>query len=230
MVNVLENGFVELVQRDGDDTTVLQAARISPGTESIQGEIKDRKLISYLMKNYHHSPFEMIGFRFHIKLPIFVMRQLVRHRIASLNEMSGRYRELPMEFYIPLEWRRQSTKNKQGSSVEKFHPDEEKDFFHHLFKAYTIAEDSYKYLLAHGVSRELARILLPVATYTEIYWKINFRSLMNFMFLRRDSHAQHEIQAYGNAVYDILRNDPAIQYCMDAFDVLYPLTFLREDD
>ena len=230
MTKVLNQGFVELVKRDGDDMTVLQAARVSTGADADKGEVKNRKLINYLMKNYHHSPFEMIGFRFHIKLPIFVMRQLVRHRIASLNEMSGRYRELPTDFFVPLEWRRQSKKNKQGSDPEPYNLEQQKDFFHKLFEVYALAEDNYHYLLERGVSRELARILLPVSTYTEIYWKINFRSLMNFIFLRNDSHAQYEIQVYGKAVYDIVRSDPAIQLCMDAFDNHYPLTFLHEDD
>lgn len=221
-MRVLDHGFVDLLNVDGDDYTVLEAARVSTGAQARKGDEKDRKLIRYLMKNHHHSPFEMIDFKFHIKLPIFVMRQLVRHRVSSLNEMSGRYRELPTTFYVPSEWRKQDTKNKQGSA-ESFSNLDSDMFLHKLFEAYSMIEETYSFFLEQGVARELARIVLPVSTYTEIYWKINFRSLMNFLHLRLDEHAQWEIRQYAQAIDKLLSEHDAIKWAYEAFKELYPI-------
>ena len=190
---VLDKGFVRLIEFMGGDPGVVLGARVSYA-QGMKGEEKDKKLIFYLLEHGHLSPLEQAVFKFHIKLPIFVMRQLVRHRVASLNEESARYREVNDEFYIPDQFRRQDVKNKQGSVVDSQWDQEE------LKNSYTqtiqTAHATYKQLLAAGVAREMSRMVLPVAFYTQIYWTINARSLMNFVVLRAEEHAQWEIQEY----------------------------------
>ena len=191
---VLDKGFVRLISVMGDDLTVVRSARVSTGAKS-KGPEKDKRLIDYLMSHRHETPFEHVVFTFHVKCPIFVARQWFRHRIASYNEKSGRYSEMKYEFYLPKEMRIPHPKDKQMSVENDGKVDEEraKDM---IIRVYDHAYKTYEELLEMGVARELARIVLPLSLYTEFYWTVNMRSLMNFLSLRADSHAQWEIQQY----------------------------------
>jgi len=201
IINVLDHGFVRYIGHYGSDTTIVDAARISyQGTS--KGEEADKKLLAYLWKNKHTSPFEMIKLHLNIKLPIFVMRQYVRHRMQNLNEMSARYSQLPEEFYCPTVWRLQDTKNKQGSTGAL--SADEADFItrlniDHSKHSYKIYEE----MLKRGVAREMARMVLPVNIYTEIQCVWDMKNLLHFIALRDDSHAQAEIQEYGRAIKTI---------------------------
>lgn len=196
-VKVLDNGFVRLEAFDGGDTAVLRAARVSYGSTSTDEE-RDKKLIKFLLDNDHGSPFEHTFFTFHMKHPILVARQIIRHRIGiSFNEVSGRYTELKDQFYIPTVWRAQDTKNKQGSVVA--------DLPHHQFTAIVhennlMTMEYYHKLLDGGVAKEMARMVLPVNLYTEWYMTLNSRSLMHFIGLRSDNHAQFETRQYSHAM------------------------------
>ncbi len=202
-IPVLDHGFVRLVDWMGDDSRIVEAARISYKSPS-KGPEQDKKLLEYLYKNKHTSPFEMVKVTMNIKMPIFVMRQYVRHRMQNLNEVSARYTELPNEFYIPTTWRKQDTKNKQGSSGEF---DADTNFAYsdclkqHCEESYNI----YQSLIKDGVAREMARMFLPVNIYTEIYTCWDLKNLLHFISLRDDSHAQAEIQEYGKAIKSILK-------------------------
>ncbi len=200
---ILDKGFVRLVEMMGDDYSPVQAARVSTGKGLTTPE-RDRKLILYLMENAHHSPFEHIVFKFHIKVPIFVMRQLVRHRIASINERSGRYAEFEEDWYMPESARVPEKGNIQGSV---FSDDEElnQKTLALIEESVSSSYETYRRLLELGVARELARIVLPTAMYTEFYWTINARSLMNFLSLRADSHAQYEIRECAEAIAEIFK-------------------------
>lgn len=201
---VLDHGFVRYIDHMGTDTRIVEAARISYRAPS-KGAEADQKLLEYLWKNKHTSPFEMAKITLNIKLPIFVMRQYVRHRMQNLNEVSARYTELPEEFYIPEVWRVQAAGNKQ-CSVE----DETKSEAWHHNNTQALAEHSresyrlYQALIANGVAREMARMVLPVNIYTEIYACWDLKNLMHFITLREDSHAQAEIQEYGKAIKAIV--------------------------
>lgn len=199
---VLDRGFVRLVDFMGGDLAVVQSARVSYASDS-KGEAADRKLINYLLKNDHMTPFEQSVFKFHVSCPIFVMRQWIRHRMASYNEISGRYTEVKDEFYIPKVWRGQDTKNKQGS-VEANVPHEELTQL--LDQQVRACYETYQKLLSLGAAREMARIILPLNGYTQFYWTINARSLMNFVALRADAHAQWEIQKYAEAIAVFFEN------------------------
>ena len=196
-------GFVRLVRYMGSDASILQAARTSygDGTKTIR---EDQKLLAYLIQNKHLSPFEQVVLVFHMKLPIFVARQLVRHRTARLNEVSARYSEMPEEFWIPKEEeiRIQSTTNKQSSDGQAEIP-------HWLYKRWQAATHEshalYRDLLAHGVAREQARTVLPVSLYTEWYWQMDLRNLISFLKLRDDPHAQLETQHYAQAIKRLAR-------------------------
>lgn len=204
-IDCLDKGFVELIDTMGTDTSIVEAARISTGSKNKTPE-QDRQLIRYLMRNKHTSPFEMCELKFHIKMPIFVMRQWVRHRTANLNEVSGRYSEIKDEFYLPeLEnICKQGKINKQGSE----------DIFDNgadvAFRADVEASARnsfvlYQTYLAVDVARETARIALPLNTYTEIFWKMDLRNLLHFIMLRIDPHAQYEIRVYAEALAEIVK-------------------------
>ena len=211
-VNVLDKGFVRLVDFMGGDQGVVDAARVSYGGKS-KGEDADRKLIAYLLKHKHETPFEHAVFKFHVKAPIFVMRQWIRHRMASYNEISARYTEVKDEFYIPTQWRAQDLKNKQGSVIA---PTLDHAKLTALFEGQVKAAlKTYKELLDAGVARELARMVLPVNSYTEFYWTINARALMNFVSLRADVHAQWEIQQYAEALAESFK--AKMPWTYDAF-------------
>lgn len=209
-------GFVNLIDSMGDDYRVLEAARTSTGAPAIKGPVKDQKLINYLMKNEHHTPFEKLTFEFHIKCPIFVARQWFRHRIGSFNEASARYKEFKWETYHPKEWRLQDTKNKQ-SSDGTLDPIDGMKVQYMVNQAYEIARRAYSELIEKGVAREIARIVMPVGIYTEFFWTVNFRSLMNFLKLRMHHHAQLEIRSYANAIYETLEEEGKIPWTLESF-------------
>lgn len=209
------HGFVNLVDVMGDDYRVLEAARVSTGSEAKKGEEKDRKLIHYLMKNEHHTPFEKIVFEFHVKCPIFVARQWFRHRIGSYNEASARYKEFTWQVFMPNEWRLQDTKNKQSSEGKLIASQDAKvDYL--VAQAYDAAERAYNEMISLGVARELARVVMPVGIYTEFFWTVNFRSLMNFLKLRTDAHAQYEIRQYANEVLRVVEETNKMPWTIEA--------------
>ena len=203
MKKVLDKGFVDLVNVMGNDETVVRSARVSTGSGS-KGPEKDKRLINYLMHHRHGTPFEHVVFTFHIKCPIFVARQWFRHRIASYNEKSGRYSKISYEFYLPEKIRIPHPTDKQMSIPNDGSVDEEEalKIFEEVFES---TYSAYQKLLDMGVARELARIVLPLSHYTEFYWTVNMRSLMNFLSLRADSHAQWEIQQYALAIAEYFR-------------------------
>jgi len=200
LYKVLDKGFVKLIDFMGGDQNAVDSARVSFGSVS-KGEALDRKLIEYLLEHGHFSPFEHSVFQFHIKCPIFVARQWMRHRIASYNEISARYTEVQDEFYVPAAFRGQDKINRQGS-VRSGGLDQAK-MLAAYDKAIKASFDIYKELLDAGAAREMARMVLPVSQYTQFHWTINARSLLNFLELRLDSHAQFEIQQYAIAIQEI---------------------------
>tara|TARA_Y100000590_G_scaffold468116_1_gene649581 strand:+ start:5770 stop:6732 length:963 start_codon:yes stop_codon:yes gene_type:complete len=204
-IKCLDKGFVRLVDSMGGDDAIVQAARVSygQGTSKIS---QDRGLIRYLMRHRHTTPFEMVEFKFHCKMPIFVARQWVRHRTANINEYSLRYSEARDEFYYPdpehIQF--QSAFNKQGRMGEV--PADLKQKVQNYFKE--ISEKSfgiYLELNEAGVARELARAILPVNLYTEWYWKNDLHNLLHFIGLRSDSHAQYEIRVFSDAMADSVK-------------------------
>ena len=199
-VKVLDQGFVRLVDFMGGDQGVVDAARVSYGGVS-KGADADKKLIAYLLTHDHGSPFEHSVFKFHVKAPIFVARQWFRHRMASYNEISFRYTEVKDSFYMPAKWRGQDKKNKQGSTAAAELDQKE---LQAMFKTHVDAALlTYKKTIEAGVAREMARMILPVNLYTEFYWTVNARSLMNFLSLRNSETAQREIRRYAEAVEEL---------------------------
>ena len=200
--SVLDKGFVRLVDFMGGDQRTVESARVTFGSVS-KGEEKDKRLVQYLLAHSHHSPFEHSIFQFHVKLPIFVARQWMRHRIASYNEISARYTEVREDFYIPAEFRAQDKINRQGSV--KSGALNNNQLLQIYKKSLDASYAAYRRLLESGVAREMARMALPVAQYTQFHWTVNARSLMNFLSLRMDSHAQLEIQEYANTIAKIFK-------------------------
>lgn len=213
---VLDHGFIAVKDYMGDDLSVLQMARMSYG-KGTKSTADDRALLRYLMRHLHTSPFEGCVIKLHVKLPIFVMRQWVRHRTASLNEYSARYSIMPDEFYLPeaAHLAVQSTDNKQGRGetltqeqaaevLRLLRDDAQRSFatYHQLLNAdedgRTIDPDS------QGIARELARIGLPVSAYTQMYWQTNLHNLMHFLRLRADAHAQYEIRVFAGKILEIM--------------------------
>lgn len=207
------HGFVELIDVMGDDQAVVDAARVS--IKNAKPTSTNERLIKYLMQNKHMSPFEMVEFKFRVKAPIFVAREWVRHRTANWNEVSSRYAEMDMEFYVPEVGRmnKQSKDNKQGSSEEVI---ENAEYWQAIMNTYyALIEPAYKALLASGLSKELARTILPVSIYTEWVWKIDLRNLLNFLDLRLADNAQKEIRDYAEAIKDIIT--PVVPLSMAAW-------------
>ena len=204
IINVLNKGEIELVDILGNDLRIVESARVTVG-QGLKDDIRDKKLIDYLLRNDHGSPFEMVSITLRVKCPIFVMRQWIRHRIASYNEISARYSVLTDDMYFPNEYRCQSKSNKQGSSDDKLTEEKEIYFNKEIKNLYENIYKLYEEMIDNGIARELARIVLPVATYTEFYWKINIRSLMNFLKLRLDEHAQWEIRQYAIKINEIFQ-------------------------
>jgi thymidylate synthase (FAD) len=213
----LDKGFVRLVDYMGDDDAIVQAARVSygKGTKSVN---MDRELIRYLMRHKHTSPFEMVEFKFHVKLPIFVARQWIRHRTANVNEYSGRYSEMKNEFYVPEldQLRHQSDMNRQARGDKKLDDKDSSKILKRLEKAQSLSFNDYEFFLSKDLARELARINLPLSTYTEWYWKIDLHNLLHFLRLRLDWHAQYEIQVYAEAMTKLIK--PIIPLTYQAFD------------
>jgi len=211
----IDDGFVRLVDTMGNDMSVVRAARVSYGNES-KGEKADQKLIHYLMKHNHGTPFEHIVFTFHIKCPIFVARQWFRHRIGSFNEISGRYTELETGFFVPTLFRQNKTSNHQASIEGDFTEDEIQSMMNEWNYALEIAESTYTSLLEKGVAREQARAILPLGTYTEFYWTVNLRSLFNFIRLRTAEDAQEEMRNYATVIHHIAKENAT--WCFEAFE------------
>jgi thymidylate synthase (FAD) len=216
-IPVLDHGFVRVIDYMGDDAAVVQAARVSygRGTKRVS---EDRGLIQYLMRHRHTTPFEMAEIKFHVKLPIFVARQWIRHRTANVNEYSARYSILDKEFYLPAldQLAAQSKSNRQGRG-ELLEGMEAKRVLDLLRADAERAYASYGEMLnedeaggprdpaRQGLARELARMNLPLNFYTQWYWKTDLFNLMNFLSLRADAHAQYEIRAYAEAMLGILK-------------------------
>lgn len=203
---VLDKGFVRLVDYMGGDSRIVQSARVSYG-EGTKTVSQDAGLIDYLMRHEHTSPFEQVQLTFHLKMPIFVARQWVRHRTARMNEVSGRYSIMPEEFYVPeaAYIAPQSTDNKQGRSNEPFSAEEAAKISDVLVAGQEAAYKNYSALIEKGVARELARVNLPLSLYTEFYWQIDLHNLFHFLKLRLDSHAQYEIRAFAEVLLEITR-------------------------
>jgi thymidylate synthase (FAD) len=224
--SVLRQGFVNLIDcmprvipQEANklkcDYAVVQAARVSY-SQGLKDFNTDRKLIHYLYKNKHTSPFEMVKFKFHVKAPIFVARQWFRHRMGNYNEISGRYTMLNEELYTPLKVNSQSKTNKQLSSNECLLDDEHiKSNWKKYMTTANLQFYNYKELLTMGVSREIARIGLPLNLYTEFYFTIDLHNLLNFIKLRNSPNAQYEIKEYAKTIEEIIS-----EYCpitMEAF-------------
>lgn len=209
-------GFVELVDSMGDDRRITESARVSyAGDGEIRPDWTEQKLIRYLLRNHHTSPFEHVVFTLHAKVPIFVARQWMRHRTWSYNEVSARYTELDEGYYTPKEWRGQSSDNKQMSdgsvpmwvqatSDQGYHITAEQAFAH------------YREMIDNGVSREMARFILPLSTFTRFYGTVNLKNLLDYFRLRDHEHAQQEIREYAVAMRDLVR--PVVPMTMEVFD------------
>jgi thymidylate synthase (FAD) len=228
-IPVLDHGFIRLIDYMGNDNAIVQAARVSYGKGTKQVS-QDRGLINYLMRHRHTTPFEMCDIKFHIKLPIFIARQWIRHRTASINEYSARYSILSNEFYMPESEHLapQSNVNKQGRSVDAV-PEivankvlatlkqDALSCYQHYIEM--MNEDEHGNIIDEnsiGITRELARMNLTLNHYTEWYWKINLHNLLHFLSLRADSHAQYEIRVYANAILDIVK--AWVPFTYDAFE------------
>jgi thymidylate synthase (FAD) len=224
---VLDHGFVRVVDYMGDDGAVVQAARVSygRGTRKVS---EDRGLIHYLMRHRHSTPFEMCEIKFHVKLPIFVARQWIRHRTANVNEYSARYSILDNEFYIPApaQLAAQSASNRQGRGevvkgaeaahvLDLLREDSRRQYDHYLEMLNEADDGAPIDVDRQGLARELARMSLTLNFYTQWYWKIDLYNLMHFLSLRADPHAQYEIRVYAEAMLDVMRR--WVPLCHEAF-------------
>lgn len=208
-VDLLDHGFVRLVDSMGGDISIVRAARVSYDAAWRAGENEgsDRRLIRYLWRHAHTTPFEAVTMTFEVKAPIFVFRQWHRHRTWSFNELSARYRELPEEFYVPdpAQIGTQSANNKQGRDLTKTNNTDMlvPSMIDHACRA---AFETYRSLLNMGVPRELARSVLPLATYSHMFATVNLLNLLKFLTLRCDDHAQYEIRVYADAMRELARS------------------------
>ena len=223
-IEVLDHGFIRVIDYMGDDTSIVQSARVSygKGTKQISN---DKGLIKYLMRHRHSTPFEMCEIKFHIKLPIFIARQWIRHRTANVNEYSARYSILDKEFYIPSpeNLAAQSATNNQGRG-DALTTEEASNVIDILRRDAEQTYSNYETLLNEnssgetiddnkaGIARELARMNLTLNTYTQWYWKIDLNNLLHFLALRADGHAQYEIRVYADAMLDIVRKWVPLTY------------------
>jgi thymidylate synthase (FAD) len=203
-IKVLDHGYVDFVRIDGDDEFLAQTARTS--TQSSGDPQKDANLVTRLVRDRHTSPIEFGGVVMEIAMPIFVARQWMRHRTGAFNEFSMRYTEAMDVFYVPEPERcqAQSTFNKQGSA-ESLDIMVAQEIRHRIYNQSIGAYSEYKKLLDLGLTRELARAVLPVNYYTKVRWKIDLHNLMHFLLLREDSHAQYEIRVYAEAIHRMLK-------------------------
>ncbi len=209
-IPVLDHGFVRVIDYMGDDNAITQAARVSygKGTKSVSN---DEGLIRYLMRHWHSTPFEMCEVKLHVKLPVFVARQWIRHRTANVNEYSARYSILDREFYIPAPdaLAAQSVVNNQGRG-EALSGDEAERVLRYLKDDSMRCYDHYEEMInqdgQQGLARELARMNLPANIYTQWYWKVDLHNLFHFLRLRADAHAQYEIRVYADAICDVVKD------------------------
>ncbi|WP_299045470.1 FAD-dependent thymidylate synthase [uncultured Tateyamaria sp.] len=207
---VLDHGFVRVIDYMGDDAAICQAARVSygKGTKSVQN---DEGLIRYLMRHWHSTPFEMCEIKLHVKLPVFVARQWIRHRTANVNEYSARYSILDREFYIPEPdaLAAQSVVNNQGRG-EALQGEEAQRVLNYLRDDAMRSYDHYEEMISQdgqqGLARELARMNLPANIYTQWYWKVDLHNLFHFLRLRADAHAQYEIRVYADAICEMVKD------------------------
>lgn len=221
---VLDHGFVRVVDYMGDDSAVVQAARVSygRGTKRVS---EDSNLINYLLRHWHTTPFEMAEIKLHVKMPIFVARQWIRHRMANVNEYSARYSILDREFYVPAteQLAAQSVQNRQGrgevvGAEEAKHvlriltEDAERNYDHYLDLLNQDEDGKRLDEGRQGLARELARMNLTLNFYTQWYWKTDLHNLMNFLRLRADPHAQYEIRAYAEVILDVMRKWVPLTY------------------
>ncbi|QPH54969.1 FAD-dependent thymidylate synthase [Pontivivens ytuae] len=213
---VLDHGFVRVIDYMGDDSAIVQAARVSygRGTKAVQN---DAGLIRYLMRHWHSTPFEMCEIKLHVKLPVFVARQWIRHRTANVNEYSARYSILDREFYIPApdQLAAQSKQNNQGRGAV-LEGEEAERVLRLLREDSTRAYDHYEEMLSQdgqqGLARELARMNLPANVYTQWYWKVDLHNLFHFLRLRADAHAQYEIRVYAEALCEVVADWVPLAY------------------
>ena len=210
---VLDHGFVALVDYMGSDADIERAARVSYGFGTRKASLT-RGLIRYLRRHKHTSPSEMVELKFHCAMPIFVARQWIRHRTASLNEMSGRYSLMPMLFYKPpaAQVQVQNAKNNQGRSGTMLDEALREESYRRWQASRDTAVANYEWLCGNEVARELARIDLPLSTYTQWYWKIDLHNLLHFLSLRVDGHAQWEIREYGRVMAGMLKRVAPLSY------------------
>ena len=206
-------GFVRLDAAMADDLSVVNAARVSFAKSSDEMTDADKGLINFLMRERHGTPFEHNSFRFHIKCPVFVAREWFRHRIGSFNEFSARYSEVPNEFFVPAVDEVRGQVGKPGAySFEKLEPEVGKDIVAWIADWNEQAHRLYLEMIVSGVAKELARVVLPVSMYTQFYWTVNARALMNFLSLRTHETAQYDIRQYANAVYEIASAEMPITF------------------
>lgn len=215
-IKLLDHGFVVLMDIMGSDADICQAARCSYG-KGTKSTSDDRALIRYLMRNWHTSPLEMVELKFLIKMPIFVMRQHVRHRTASLNEYSGRYSEMTDEMYVPdiERFQGQHADNKQASGAS-LPEDVASRMRESMTNVNSMAYNSYMQQIEQGLAREVARVQLPVSNYTELYWKIDLKNFLHYVFLRDDEHAQQEIRVFAEAMFKLVK--PLLPQSCEAFE------------
>jgi thymidylate synthase (FAD) len=217
VIHLLDHGHVRLVESMGSDLSIVRNARVSYDAEWRTGEDegKDAKLLDYLVKNRHTSPFEAVTFTFDVKAPIFNFRQWHRHRTWAYNEISGRYAELPEEFYVPIpaDITMQSTSNKQMRTDEQ-HPQAE-EFAAAIRESCEASFRTYHFLVEQGCPRELARTVLPLGTYSHMFATVNLHNLMHFLSLRLHSHAQKEIRVYAEAMLKLI--EPVVPHAVAAY-------------
>ncbi|NDC44442.1 MAG: FAD-dependent thymidylate synthase, partial [Proteobacteria bacterium] len=223
-IPVLDHGFIRVIDYMGDDSSIVQSARVSygKGTKKVS---TDEGLIKYLMRHRHSTPFEMCEIKYHVKLPIFIARQWIRHRTANVNEYSARYSILDKEFYLPAKEQlaAQSQSNRQGRG-DVLQGKQAEDVLNILKDDATRTYDNYEKLLNErfdgtkidenkvGLARELARMNLTLNTYTQWYWKTDLLNLLNFLFLRADNHAQYEIRVYADKMLETVKRWVPITY------------------
>ncbi|MDD9331668.1 MAG: FAD-dependent thymidylate synthase [Wolbachia sp.] len=210
---VLDHGFVRVIDYMGSDSAVVQAARVSygKGTKQIN---QDEALIKYLIRHSHTTPFEMCEIKFHVKLPIFIARQWIRHRTANVNEYSARYSILDKEFYIPESEQiaKQSDTNKQGREENSFSSSDAEKIKNSLKNDSELVYEHYNEFIEQGIAREIARTNLTLNYYTQFYWKIDLHNLLHFLRLRADKHAQYEIRVYAEAMLNIVQKWVPLTY------------------
>jgi thymidylate synthase (FAD) len=229
-IDVLDRGFVRLVDYLGGDDRIVQSARVSYG-DGTKSAREDADLIDYLLRHKHTSPFEQVVLTFHVKMPIFVARQWIRHRTARLNEISGRYSVMRDEFYVPRadEVRFQSEVNKQGSSASEVPGPLREAISEEMLVAQEAAYSQYQEMLDQGIARELARVNLPLSLYTEMYWQIDLNNLFHFLRLRLDEHAQYEIRVFAEAIAECARAVAPAAFAAFEEHIRHGATFSRAE-